>query len=104
MSNAEGAMENPVAEDLRLQVELKVGPEDRTIISFEYCYDTSVSKKHREYYTFVAIWIEATGTWYSTGRAGGVPKECAHDDMVKVLASHNVKSAHVVTELTPFKP
>lgn len=89
---------------LREQVEMRVGPPDETVITFEYCYDLSVKKKSRMYYTFVSLWIAATGQWYTSGRGGGVPREASNEDLLKVLASANVKSARVAIEFSAFKP
>jgi hypothetical protein len=93
-----------VAGILREQVEVRKGPSDETIIVFEYCYDTTAKKKERVYYTFVSIWIESQGNWYSSGRGGGVPRESTHDEFMKILASHHVRKASVATEFEQFKP
>jgi hypothetical protein len=93
-----------VARELREQVELRMGPPNKTVIAFAYCYDTSVKKKRRVYYDFIALWIAETGQWYCTGRGGGVPRESSHEDFMKVLGSHNVKSASVLSGAIPFKP
>jgi hypothetical protein len=97
-------MAKGTASDLREQVELREGPEDRTIITFEYTYDLETPPKKRKFYSFVAVWVAQTGKWYSTGLGGGVPREATNDDLMKVLASENVKSAAVVTQTEKFKP
>jgi hypothetical protein len=95
---------NPVAVDLREKVESREGPDDRTIIVFEYVYEMSGKKKDWEYYTFVAVWIEDKGRWFCSGIGNGVPREADNDTLMKILASKHVKSASVVTEVEAFKP
>lgn len=89
---------------LREQVAQFEGPDDGTTIKFEYCYEPSAKKKDREYYTFVSVWIAKQGKWYTTGVGNGVPRESDHAALMKVLASHHVKSAYVATEFIGFKP
>lgn len=93
-----------IAADLREQVELKEGPEDNTVVVFEYCYDLSLKPKKRLYYTFAAIYIEATGNWYSSGQGGGVPREAKHEAFMTLIASSSVKAAWVADTFTKFKP
>jgi hypothetical protein len=93
------------ADILREQVEARRGPDDKTVIIFDYVYDLSVKKKHRTVYTFVAVWIEAQNKWYVTGEAGNIIGNSAtHENLMTTLAKPNVIQATVVTEAEVFKP
>lgn len=100
----ESIVEVTVADVLRDQVEIRQGPLDKTIITFEYAYDLSVKKKKRDYYTFVSVWIADKGRWFNSGTGSGVPRDCEHEALMKIVASAHVKSASVVTALEAFKP
>jgi hypothetical protein len=94
----------PVADILREQVDIRKGPADKTLITFEYAYDLGVKPKKRDYYTFIAVWIEKQGKWYVSGVGNGVPRECDNDSLMKIIAGGHVKSASVATALETFKP
>jgi hypothetical protein len=98
------SMDPSLVETLREQVAIRQGPDDKTIILFDYCYDTSVKRKRRVYYDFIAIWIAETGNWYCTGRGGGVPRETTHDELMKILGSTHVRRASVAVAFEAFKP
>lgn len=100
----EPEVEVSTADILREQVDIRKGPADKTLITFEYAYDLEPKPKKREYYTFVGVWIEKQGKWYVTGIGNGVPRECDNDSLMKIIAGGHVKSASVATALEAFKP
>lgn len=93
------------ADILREQVETRRGPDDKTVVVFDYCYDLKVKKKKRELYSYSAVYIASQDKWFISGiNTGVVPRDIGHLEFMTLLSKPNVITAQVAVAFETFKP
>ena len=91
------------------QIDLHSGPEDGTVVRFDYTFDGEDERNDwgkkikRRYYTYVAVWIRDAAKWYLTGVSNGLPRELKNDDFMVTLASGKTRRVQVATVFDKIK-
>lgn len=93
-----------IAAVLREQVADRQGPEDGTVVRFEYNFDLAKTKKERVLYTYTAIFIAATDRWYVSGQGDALNKAYSQTSFLDLLGKPNTVSAKVAIKFEAFKP
>lgn len=93
--------------NLREQIDLNSGPEDGTVVRFDYTFESKGKtdygrKVKRRYYTYAAIWIADTNCWHLTGR-GNLTETQNNREFMALLASSSARRVKVATVLDAIK-
>lgn len=93
------------AATLREQVDAKKGPDNGTVVTFDYVFDLESKPKHQKVYTYAAIWIADQNRWYLSGASRSAIGEVhEHDAFISIIARPNTKKAWVLNGKARFKP
>ena len=93
-----------LAGTLREEVESRQGPEDGTVVRFQYCYDLTAKKKERTYYMYVAVFVADKDRWFISGQGSSISREQSHRELMELLAKPSTITADVATGFDTFKP